>query len=147
MAGLGKGFLMLGTTTTVVVHHGGKSIVGVSSIMNLAKGTKRMGCTTTGTNIVNVAGTTTGRLTSHNVHIGTITPKYVVASVASGVPRSVGRNVLRSVPLDHLKRARRITGTILFLTSSSTSCVAKRILGMSNNVIVWIQRKKRDVLV
>lgn len=88
--GLGSTFGFVRTYAPVVVHRGDKDVVGVTSIMNMRNGTNRYGCSTSGTNVVNLTGSVTRRLNSHNVHTGTVTPKFVVASVATGLSSRIG---------------------------------------------------------
>lgn len=140
--GLGKAFGYVHRISEVVLGREDNQVVDLSSIMNLHKGTKRTGCTTSGTKVVNLAGSTTGRLTSEKVAIGTVTPKFVGASVASILSSGMGRGVTTSVPVKDVKAARSITGTTTFLTSSNTHCVAKRMLHMSNKVTVWEELPK-----
>lgn len=136
-AGLGKAFRYVHTISERVLHRGSKEVVGLSSMSKILKGTKRTGCSTSGTNIVKLAGDTTERLTSEKVAMGTVTPKFVGARVARMLSRGIGRKTATRVPLKGFKRARSVTGTTTFLTSSRTHCVANRALRISNKVTVW----------
>lgn len=120
---------------TVVGGHR-NHVVAVNSIINAVKGNNRTGCTTTGTNLVNFDGSLTHRITSHNVAMGIITPNFVRASVAHTLDSSRHTNVLTRIPTNHLNNTRRVTGTITFLTSSRTTCVANRALRIGNKVCV-----------
>lgn len=64
-----------------------KHVVGVISLSNVGKVPKRAGCSTTGNKVVTTAGTLTRRITEGRIAIGTMTPKFVHASVAGNVSR------------------------------------------------------------
>lgn len=132
--GLHKAFLVAHTFLGGVCGGGDKTVVGLTSIMKLRKGVNRTGCTTTGTNMINLAGAYTGRKTLHGVEYGTVTPKVVRDSVADMLDSGIGRRALQSVPLRHFNGIRRITRATIFLTRGS--CVANRIVPISNKVAV-----------
>lgn len=85
---------------------------------------------------MNLAGTLTGRITPSKVAMGTMSPNIVGARVIAGLNGSAMSVLHRRVPMVQLNGPRSITGTISFLTSSGSSCVAKRVVSMGNNVIV-----------
>ncbi len=93
--------------------------------------------------MVNLAGTLTGRLTPYNVAIGSITPNVVRASVGRGLDVRRLATFIRAIPLNEVNDTRRITGAVCFLTDPRTSCVAKRIVNIGNNCMVW--RRVRGV--
>lgn len=135
-AGLGNTFGAVHRVSHCFLGRGSKEVVGVSSISKVLKGTKRTGCDTDGTKIVKLAGTMTERLTDQKVATGTITPNFMRARVASILTSTTGRGLLSRVPLNEPKGAGSVTGTMLFLTSSTTNCVANRILSISKKVTV-----------
>lgn len=137
--GLGNAFGAVHRDTHRVLGREDKGVVGVSSISKVLKGINRTGCTTSGTNIVNLAGAVTERLNDQKVAMGTVTPKFMSARVARMLSRRVERGTYGRVVLKHFKGPRSVTGATMFLTSSGTSCVAKRIVDMSNNVGMWVE--------
>lgn len=133
--GLGNAFGVVHRTLPLVLGRETNDVVGVSDMINRAKGAKRTGCTTDGTNVVKLAGSITHRTTAENVAYGTVTPKFVRARVASILSRGVRRRVLARVPLGQFKGTRRITGATIFLDRGA--CVANRAVDIGNNVCVW----------
>lgn len=124
----------------LVTEKRNNSVIGVTSIATMLNSPNRSTCSTAGKTVVTFAGSTTGRLTSRKVHIGTITPNVMGARHFSRLCRRDNRGVsghVREVTLNHLKAPLSITGTYTFLTSSHSSCVSKRVLKISNYTSVW----------
>lgn len=136
--GLGNAFGVVGRACGRFVGGHCNEVYDATSVINLANGTNRTGCSTSGTNVVNLAGSITGRLTNENIATGTITPNCVTASVADMLPSGMGSTVGTRVPTGHVNAPSSITSMMTFLYSSSTTCMANRIVEISNKLTVWL---------
>lgn len=92
-----------------------KTVIGISSTTTQLNSTNRcISCTTSGKTVSAVAVKLTGRITSRNVHMGTMHPNFVCASVRTDKNRpGQVRQIGRDVPVGQNKRTARITGTVL----------------------------------
>lgn len=132
--GLADRFLNIGTIIDGVVTSNKNSVVGVSSATTFVTASTSPTCASTGKKTHLFAGTTTGGCTLSGIEIGSVRPKLALARVA----RKLGRDrrnegCLGSLgPVRQTKAPERVSGTILFLTDSSSSCIANARLVISN---------------
>lgn len=132
-AGLVNALLYYRRIIPNVLHRHDNYVIGVDSITTRGPNGNRDGCTTTGNNIRTLAHTLTIRLTPHGVHIGTITPNVIGARVDATLVNARRRRVRTQLLVGHCTRPRRVTRTILCVTSHNL-CLANRILPIGNKL-------------
>lgn len=112
----------------------------MTSVTTATTNHKKLTCASTGRNLLKLAHRVSLSRKHAKIHVGTILPKPVTASVVTHIltvprrPMAVGVKV---DPTGHPKRPVRMTRTVTFLTSSRTDFVRKTTLTMSNKCAVF----------